>query len=143
MRIKNNKSLTDLAKLVGMNPDNLGDRIINRLTQIGFIRQDCDCGRLMLDIMNEHQDWISIVTFIFGQWSNEIQALFLQLIVMGDGDCEYCGGEMELNDGEYDTVGDGYNTPKEKEYRWREDRCVLCGHKQITGKVPDPDKFRD
>jgi hypothetical protein len=143
MRIKNNSQLQQLAKLLGMKPDDLSDRIIQRLQALGIIRCDCDYGSPILDILHHEDHWISITTFIFGQWSNEIQALFLECVVIGSGDCEICGGETELNDGEYFTVGDGYTTPKEKEYRWREDKCVLCGHKQITGKVPDPDRKHD
>lgn len=55
----------------------------------------------------------------------------LECVLIGDGDCPECGGEMEITDGEYkQTGGDGYITPPEYTPFWEETTCTHCGHKE-------------
>lgn len=54
---------------------------------------------------------------------------FLNLVLVGKGNCPDCGGEMEVTDGEYkQTGGDGYITPCEYTPIWEERTCKHCGH---------------
>lgn len=54
---------------------------------------------------------------------------FLNLVLVGKGDCPICGGEMEITDGDYKVCGgDGYLTPHEYEPTFEERTCKHCGH---------------
>lgn len=54
----------------------------------------------------------------------------LECILIGDGDCPDCGGELEVTDGKYRcTGGDGYITPYEYDPIWEEKTCSHCGYK--------------
>lgn len=57
-----------------------------------------------------------------------VRFLFKNLIVMGDGDCPECGGEMERTDVERRTIGvDGFIDPFEYKDVWEECTCRSCG----------------
>ena len=54
---------------------------------------------------------------------------FLNLVLVGKGDCPVCGGEMEVTDADYKCCGgDGYLTPYEYEPIFEEKTCKHCGH---------------
>lgn len=58
---------------------------------------------------------------------------FVECILIGDGDCPECGGDMEVTDGESKcTGGDGYITPYEYTLIWEEKTCTHCGHKDSS-----------
>ena len=62
--------------------------------------------------------------------SNHYDA-FVDCVLIGNGDCPECGGEMEVIDGEYrQTGGDGYLTPPEYSPIWEEKTCRNCGYKE-------------
>lgn len=51
----------------------------------------------------------------------------MNFVVVGDGDCQKCGGEMIVTDGDYRrTGGDGYLTPFEYETIWEMSKCKHC-----------------
>lgn len=50
------------------------------------------------------------------------------LIVIGNGDCPECGGEMEVEDGDYKELRGDYLTPSEFTPIWEIKKCVHCGH---------------
>lgn len=60
----------------------------------------------------------------------------LECVLIGDGDCPECGGEMEVTDGEYKrTGGDGYITPPEYSPIWEEKRASIADTKRATNQV--------
>ena len=65
---------------------------------------------------------------------------FMECIVMGDGDCPECGGEMEFWDGESHEIPSGdRDLPPDHVTDWIQLRCPICGHTITHDYRPDND----
>ena len=65
---------------------------------------------------------------------------FVECIIMGDGDCEECGGEMQLLDCETHTVSScDRDVPPDIITDWEKLRCSICGHTIEHDYRPDYD----
>ena len=63
-------------------------------------------------------------------------------VVMGDGDCPECGGEMELWDCEGHEISSGdRDVPPEYVHDWEQWRCPVCGHTFEKDFRPDCDDY--
>lgn len=162
MRIKDNKAFEIVSELLCEKQEVLSEAIITYLTDQKLISEDCNNGWLILDVLSGRgsfdvrlNDIIRVVSAhvrinnpsVFlklikntREKFNELKANMLELVIMGDGDCPFCGGETEFFDGEKkDIGGDGYVTPKE--YKWisRMDKCTDCGQLIIIEPEKDID----
>lgn len=133
MNIRKDKSLNILAKAAGKNITEVETIIVNQLIQNGIIQDEPDYwGYNLLDCIECDVAVTDIVTIINATGisvvrSEHVEALF-SLILIGNGECPECGGEMEVVDGEYKCCGgDGYITPLEYMPLWEEKQCCNCG----------------
>ena len=140
MRIQESKELSSMAKFVNMTEDKLSEALINELISRGMVCDDeANYGSELLDCL-EPDTFVSDVVNVLNSIgikdvkSKHINHL-LSMVIIGDGECPECGGEMETIDADYRrTGGDGYLTPLEYEPLWEEKVCRNCGKKIIVEK---------
>ena len=137
MKIKETKELQTLAQIANMSVADFSAAVVAGLAHIidedvaamideGWgetIKNTLD-GKLPIDRVIEVMNAVGIVNVRYDNFG-----LFMGLILLGDGDCPECGGEMERTDGEEKRVGgDGWETPFEYATIWEERTCTNCGH---------------
>lgn len=139
MKIRESKELRYLANAAGRTTEDAADVMIEAMIKNGITYEDPEVwgqkvGDNLERSINEPEvtlkNLVDVVkaTGIETVTSRHIEAL-TNLVLMGDGDCPECGGEMEVIDGSYECeYGDGYYS--EREYRpiWETRRCLNCGH---------------
>lgn len=59
---------------------------------------------------------------------------FVELVLLGDYDCPVCGGEMKVEDGEYEDVFTDMLTEPYVKVIWEEKKCSVCGHREMQGQ---------
>lgn len=134
MNIKRDKELEILAKEAGKTAKEVETIILNQLLQNDIIQDNPDLwGCTLFDSIERDvavSDVVNIIkaTGISVVCSSHLET-FLNLVLIGNGDCPVCGGEMEVTDGDYKICsGDGYLTPHEYEPIFEERTCKHCGH---------------
>lgn len=135
MNIRKDKSLNILANASGKKATEVELTIVSQLIQKGIIQDEPDYwGYKLLDCIESDVAVTDIVAIINTIGipvvrSEHVEAL-LSLILIGNGECPKCGGEMEVIDGEYKCCGgDGYITPLEYMPLWEEKQCFNCGYR--------------
>lgn len=136
MKIKKDEHLQVLAEASGQPANKVTTKIIAELISNGIIEDDSEnwgypIGECYVtDVTVKKMVGVLHAVGITSVHNVHMEAL-LGCILIGDGDCPECGGEMEPTDGEYHRVGgDGYNTPLEYAPTWEEKTCRHCGHKE-------------
>ena len=136
MRFKIDENLKRVAAAKTADPETVAVELCARLIETGMIEDPNDYWGKSVLIATGPQ-YVSdvcavLAEFLYGDETRSIPAdvfdAFCALIVMGDGDCPHCGGELvfteteghELNDGDYLTP----NTYVIDNYVYR---CVECG----------------
>lgn len=136
MRFKIDENLKRVAAAKTADPETVAVELCARLIETGMIEDPNDYWGKSVLIATGPQyvsDVCAVLAgFLYGDESRSIPAdvfdAFCALIVLGDGDCPHCGGELvfteteghELNDGDYYTP----NTYVIDNYVYR---CVECG----------------
>ena len=139
MKIRESKELRYIANAAGRTTEDAADVMIEAMIKNGIIYEDPEIwgqevGENLERGVNEPdvtlKNLVDVVkaTGIETVTSRHIEAL-TKLVLMGNGDCPECGGEMEVIDGAYDcTGGDGYYSEREYSPIWETRRCLHCGH---------------
>ena len=135
MKITENKQLKELATQAGTTANELSNNFIAELIRRQIIEDTPDVyGATIADAINRD---IKITEFVDAMRVVGIPTIsknydaIMEMVVVGNGDCPECGGEMEVTDGEYkQTGGDGYIAPSEYTAIWEEKTCTLCGYKE-------------
>ena len=136
MRVKESKELNELATLSGKPAKQVSDIIVSELLNNKVIEDTPDnWGCPIADCYERDVTVAEFVEFIRAIGINVVKSeqfdTVLECVLIGDGDCTECGGEMEVTDGEYRrTGGDGYLTPPEYSPIWEEKTCRNCGYKE-------------
>ena len=134
MKIKESDNLEKLAEAANKPAGKVAERIIEELLQRGIIEDDpCLWGQSLEDIYCRDVAVSEMLQVLHAAGIEDIKSgcfdALLDLVVMGDGDCPECGGDMEVTDFEERIVaGDGYLTPYEYEPIWEEKTCSNCGY---------------
>ena len=113
MKLKNNETLAYVANHCGQKPDYVGCKIITGLVNAGFLIDDPDNYGCMLSESIQGDAKVFDVAEIFKQalgvpvlgsdlWDNVNGC-----VVMGDGDCPECGGELRFVETEGHEINDG------------------------------------
>lgn len=125
-----------LATASGQKVAKVSETIVTELINKGIIKDICDNWGYPIADCYERDITVSELAVIIRNigicpvHSSYLDAL-LECVLIGDGDCPECGGEMEVTDGEYkQTGGDRYITPPEYTAIWEEKTCTHCGHKE-------------
>lgn len=140
MRIKESKYLSTLAKLANMTEEKLSETLINELVERKLISDDeANYGNWLTDCLEPDTSVSDVVGVLNSIGINDVRSKhinhLLSMVIIGDGECPECGGEMETIDADYRcTGGDGYSTPLEYESIWEEKVCRNCGKKIIIEK---------
>lgn len=136
MRVKESKELNELATLSGKPAKQVSDIIVSELLNKKIIEETPDnWGCPISDCYERDITVVEIAGVIRAIGINVVKSVhldaLLECVLIGDGDCPECGGEMEVTDGEYkQTGGDGYITPPEYTPIWEETTCTHCGYKE-------------
>ena len=120
MHIGNDKNLTKLADLSNKSASRLSEEIISSLINSEIISDsieyygDCIKDAISRDVTDS--ELIAILNSCNCPVNSETIECFLNLKIMGEGICPYCGGDGEMIDYEtYIVGGDNYNIPYDKE----------------------------
>lgn len=135
MKIRETKGFKELVKKSGLPEDQFSGKIISGLVQNGSIDDTHDCWGMAIKNSVDGQVLVSaLVDVLHGAGithvTDNIFDAFLDLVLIGDGDCPECGGDMEVVEGEYKKIfGDGYYTPFEYAPIWEDRKCANCGYR--------------
>lgn len=134
MNIRKDKELNILAKAAGKKATEVETIIVNQLIQKEMIQDDPEFwGCTLFDSIERDVPVSDVVGIIKATGISVVRSehldAFLNLVLVGKGDCPVCGGEMEVTDADYKCCGgDGYLTPYEYEPIFEEKTCKHCGH---------------
>lgn len=134
MRVKESKELNELATLSGKPAKQVFDIIVSELLNKKIIEETPDnWGCPISDCYERDITVVEIAGVIRAIGINVVKSVhldaLLECVLIGDGDCPVCGGEMEVTDADYKCCGgDGYLTPYEYEPIFEEKTCKHCGH---------------
>lgn len=142
MKIKESKELIRLAKKAGRSTSKFAAKLVTELVARNVIDNDPDnWGNQLVKCYDGSDTLVFVIAEILQSCgivdaTIDDLAAFDALVLLGDGDCPECGGEMETIDSESKhTFGDGYLTEKEYEVLWETKKCRHCGH--IESNAPD------
>lgn len=136
MRIAESEQLKTLATVSGKTAKQVSDVIVLELLNKKIIENTPDnWGCPIADCYERDITVVEIAGVIRAIGIDVVKSAhldaLLECVLIGDGDCPECGGDMEVTDGEYkQTGGDGYITPPEYTPIWEEKTCTHCGHKE-------------
>lgn len=100
------------AGIIEDTPDNWGESVLIAMGP-QYVKDVCDLLSGFLKVSRIHTDTFDA---------------FCSLIVMGDGDCPNCGGELKLKDTIGHELNDGdYFTPPSYVVDYYEYECPICG----------------
>jgi len=136
MRFKIDKNLTRVAAAKGDRPETVAVELLAALVYAGMIGDPNDnCGESVL--IATGPQYVSYICAVLAEYlyNDEIRSIpadvfdaFCALIIVGDGDCPNCGGELEFVETEGHELKDGdYNTPNSYVIDNYVYRCVECG----------------
>jgi hypothetical protein len=139
MTIKYDNNLDQIVRLSGKSVEEVVKVIVNAIKETKVLPDDPDFYGL------EISDCVEDLTRLYAFCNIVVLDLFpraemtansalaiASLKLFGESDCPACGGEMQVTDGEYKLLGDGYNEAFEKGAPiWEEKQC-RCGHKETV-----------
>lgn len=135
MKLKNNETLAYVANHCGKPAGTVAVAIIDGLKKAGFLVDDPVNYDCMLSEAIQGDATVAAVSEIFKKalgvtvLSCTMWDFICGCVVIGDGDCPECGGEMQLYDYRGHETGhpDPYTEP-EYTTDWEQWRCPICGH---------------
>lgn len=136
MKIIESDVLKELATQSGATANELSSKLISELIRKQIIEDVSDIyGNTIADAINRDITIMEIIDVIRAIGIDIVKSVhldaLLECILIGDGDCPECGGEMEVTDGQYKQIG-GFDYDNEPEYATilEETTCTHCGHKE-------------
>ena len=135
MKIKESEQLKTLATQAGITANELSNNFISELIRRKIIEDSPEFyGLTIADAVNRDifvSEFVDAMRVVGIPTISKNYDAIMEIVVVGNGDCPECGGEMEVTDGEYkQTGGDAYVTPPEYTAIWEEKTCTLCGCKE-------------
>lgn len=134
MKIKDCKELRAIAKECNRTAEEVSEIIVENLTEAGIVCGDpIEWGSSLGELAKCADLTIKEVsTFISDLGVSRVQSrhidMLSRMILLGDGDCPVCGGEMFIIDSDLERCGgDGYSTPYDYEVLSVDKRCPHCG----------------
>lgn len=108
--------ISELLKreIVTDTPDNWGGSVFDAINEDVTEEQTAECFGAISEALGISKTGYSIVP---------------DLDLFGDGDCPFCGGEMEVTDGEYKPEYCGYDNEPNYRTIWEEKTCPICDYK--------------
>ena len=130
MKIKSDFNLAELSKFTGLSKNDISNKIIKYfINDKSIVDEPIYYGKSILIIVYEAELVITnVFTKILGFKKCSLDAIkvFKELIVIGDGDCPACGGELEVsNNGKIIQVDDDSEPYPDHEYL----ECINCNLK--------------
>lgn len=133
MKIKIDKNLQVVADRAEMNVNDMSYVMANALLNAGLIKADEEYYGVTVAECNG-QTPVATITDVMHEIgvkriNNTTFDAFASCIILGDGDCPECGGEMGLWDCKGREISniDRYLEPTYIP-EWEEWRCPICGH---------------
>ena len=136
MRISDSKQLNALATVSGKTAKQVSDIIVSELLNKKIIEDTPDnWGYPIAECYDRDITVTEIAGVIRAIGIDVVKSAhldeLLECVLIGDGDCPECGGDMEVTDGQYKQTG-GFDYDSEPEYTpvWEETTCTHCGHRE-------------
>lgn len=136
MKIKESDLLNRLATDSGKTANQVAEIIISELLKSKVIEDDPEIwGGSVFDAINEDvteeqtANCYAAISEALGVYIKRVYSIVPDLDLFGDGDCPFCGGEMEVTDGEYKPEYCGYDNEPNYRTIWEEKTCPICGYK--------------
>ena len=132
MRAKNTNELQLLATASGKTANEISTIIVSELVTRQFIGNSPACWGCTVGECLTKYVTVSQMSQVMTAAGIPNKSLYLdaikELVLIGNGDCPECGGEMEVVDGDYKELRGDYLTPSEFTPIWENKKCVRCGH---------------
>ena len=136
MKIKESDLLNRLATDSGKTANQVAEIIISELLKREIVTDTPDnWGGSVFDAINEDvteeqtAECFGAISEALGVYLKRVYSIVPDLDLFGDGDCPFCGGEMEVTDGEYKPEYCGYDNEPNYRIIWEEKTCPICGYK--------------
>lgn len=145
MILKQDKNLAIIANRAGKAVPDVAYILTNGLLNAGLIKDDEEYyGVALKDCVDGSTPVATIVDILkhtgMATVNDTAYDAFVECIVMGDGDCPECGGEMELWDcRSHEIPSHDRDVPPDYETDWEQWRCPICGHVIEKDFTPDYD----
>lgn len=136
MRFKIDKNLKRVAAAKAASPETVAVELCAALVDAGMIDDAPDnWGESVWAAAGQRyvSDVCAVLAeYLYGDESHSVPAdvfdAFCALIVMGDGDCPHCGGNLIFDETEGHELKDGdYYTPNSYEIDYHVYHCAVCG----------------
>lgn len=135
MKIKESDLLNRLATDSGKTANQVAEIIISELLKREIVTDTPDnWGGSVFDAINEDvteeqtAECFGAISEALGVYLKRVYSIVPDLDLFGDGDCPFCGGEMEVTDGEYKPEYCGYDNEPNYRTIW-EEKCPICDYK--------------
>lgn len=129
MKIKESDLLNRLATDSGKTANQVAEIIISELLKREIVTDTPDnWGGSVFDAINEDvteeqtAECFGAISEALGVYLKRVYSIVPDLDLFGDGDCPFCGGEMEVTDGEYKPEYCGYDNEPNYRTIWEEKR---------------------
>ena len=136
MKIKESDLLNRLATDSGKTANQVAEIIISELLKREIVTDTPDnWGGSVFDAINEDvteeqtAECFGAISEALGVYLKRVYSIVPDLDLFGDGDCPFCGGEMEVTDGEYKPEYCGYDNEPNYRTIWEEKTCTICDYK--------------
>ena len=145
MTIKQDKNLAVIANRARKNISDVAYILTQGLLNAGLIKDDEEYYGVALKDRVDGETPVFTIVDIIKQTGIETVVdtdydAFCECIIMGDGDCPECGGEMELWDCRGHEISSGNrDLPPNYVTEWEEWCCPYCGHTIEKDFTPDYD----
>lgn len=145
MILKQDKNLAVIANRAQKDIADVAYILTQGLLNAGLIKNDDEYyGVALKDCIDGKTPVATIVDIIkqtgMATVNDTAYDAFCGCIVMGDGDCPECGGEMELLDCRGHEISSGdQDVPPVYVTDWEQWRCPICGHTIEKDFTPDYD----
>ena len=135
-KIDDNLKVVAAAKVAPVDPETVAVELCARFIDAGMIEDLTDnFGESVLAATGPQyvSDVCAVLAeYLYGDESHSVPAdvfdAFCALIVMGDGDCPHCGGNLIFGETEGHELNDGdYYTPNSYEIDYYIYHCAVCG----------------
>lgn len=134
MILKQNEDLAVIANRAQKDIADVAYILTQGLLNVGLIKDDDEYyGVALKDCIDGDTPVATIVDIIkqtgMATVNDNAYQAFCECIVMGDGDCPECGGEMEFwESGGHEISSGDRDVPPEYTTDWEHWRCPICGH---------------
>ena len=134
MKVKESEQLKALATASGKTANQVSDIIVSELIKRQMIEEAPENWGGTIGECIKRDIYVSeVVEVIRAIGLSVVKSChydaFVECVLIGNGVCLECGGDMEVTNGESKCAGgDGYNTPYEYTPIWEEKTCTHCGY---------------